>query len=125
METKTARANVDGISQYATPLLRVENMPQFHALKEAMLANLHSTERQPSTFWPTQPVTPETEDSVELWKSSICCFIVTAQNTLLSDADQFSSFKLSQRLLQKPIMGQWPTKPVFLLKSIRKQRETF
>lgn len=67
-------------------------MPQLHAPKKAVLANLRSTARQPSTFWPIQPVNKETEDSVELRKSSICCFIVTAQSTL-PDADQFSFLK--------------------------------
>lgn len=46
LETKTTRVEVGGIQRYATPLLRVKNMPQLCAPKEAVLANLRSTERR-------------------------------------------------------------------------------
>ncbi|XP_030609347.1 uncharacterized protein LOC115796997 [Archocentrus centrarchus] len=46
LETKTVRVNVDGIQRYATPLLRVKDMPQLKAPKEAVLASLRSTERR-------------------------------------------------------------------------------
>ncbi|KAK9536064.1 hypothetical protein VZT92_005878 [Zoarces viviparus] len=43
LESKTTRADVNGIQRYATPLLRVKNMPQLQACKGTVLANLHST----------------------------------------------------------------------------------
>ncbi|XP_026110661.1 uncharacterized protein LOC113084551 isoform X2 [Carassius auratus] len=46
LEAKTTRVDVDGIQRYATPLLRVKNMPLLQAPKEAVLANLRSTERR-------------------------------------------------------------------------------
>ena len=46
LETKTTHVEVGGIQRYATPLLGVKNMPQLCAPKEAVLANLRSTERR-------------------------------------------------------------------------------
>lgn len=44
LETKIARVEIEGFQLYATPLLRVKNIPQLCAQKEALLANLCSTE---------------------------------------------------------------------------------
>ncbi|KAK7879830.1 hypothetical protein WMY93_033500 [Mugilogobius chulae] len=46
LETKTTRVDIQGVQRYATPLLRVKNMPQLKAPKEAVLANLRSTEKR-------------------------------------------------------------------------------
>ncbi len=46
LEEKTVRVNVDGVQRYATPLLRVKDMPRLQAPKEAVLANLRSVERR-------------------------------------------------------------------------------
>lgn len=46
LEAKTVRVNVNGVQRYATPLLRVKDMPRLQAPKEAMLANLRSVERR-------------------------------------------------------------------------------
>lgn len=46
LETRTVRVEVDGVHRYATPLLRVNNMPRLHAPKDAVLASLRSTERR-------------------------------------------------------------------------------
>ena len=46
LEERTVRMEVDGIQRYATPLLRVKNMPKLQAPKEAVLALLRNTERR-------------------------------------------------------------------------------
>lgn len=46
LETTTTQVEVEGIQRYATPLLRMKKMPQLCAPKEAVLANLRSTERR-------------------------------------------------------------------------------
>ncbi|XP_038160417.1 uncharacterized protein LOC119796094 [Cyprinodon tularosa] len=46
LDTKTVRVEVDGVLRYATPLLRVKDMPCLRTPKEAVLANLRSTERR-------------------------------------------------------------------------------
>lgn len=46
LQEQTARVNVDGTECYATPLLRVKNMPQLHASPEAVLPQLRSIERR-------------------------------------------------------------------------------
>ncbi|XP_048865547.1 uncharacterized protein LOC125739453 isoform X1 [Brienomyrus brachyistius] len=46
LEEKTSRVDVEGVQRYATPLLRVRNMPKLNAPKEAVLAHLRSTERR-------------------------------------------------------------------------------
>lgn len=38
--------DINGIKRYATPLLRVKNMPKLQATKEAVMANLRSTENR-------------------------------------------------------------------------------
>lgn len=40
LEAKTVRVKVDGVQRYGTPLLRVKNMPQLRAPKEAVLPQL-------------------------------------------------------------------------------------
>lgn len=44
LDRKTTRVEMDGVKQYATPLLRVKNMPELKAPKEAVLSQLRSTE---------------------------------------------------------------------------------
>lgn len=44
LEAKTTRINVNGTQRYATPLLRVKDMPKLHARKQAVMPNLRSTE---------------------------------------------------------------------------------
>ncbi|KAI2647356.1 Sec-independent protein translocase protein TatB [Labeo rohita] len=46
LEAKTKRIDIDGIQRYATPLLRVKHMPKLQATKEAVMANLRSTENR-------------------------------------------------------------------------------
>ena len=46
LEERTVRMEVDGIQRYATPLLRVKNMPKLQAPKEAVIALLRNTERR-------------------------------------------------------------------------------
>ncbi|XP_039516158.1 uncharacterized protein LOC120470642, partial [Pimephales promelas] len=46
LETRTVRVEVDGVNRYATPLLRVKNMPCLRTSKDAVLASLRSTERR-------------------------------------------------------------------------------
>ncbi len=46
LERKTIRVEVDGVRRYATPLLRVKNMPELKAPKEAVLSQLRATERR-------------------------------------------------------------------------------
>lgn len=46
LEQKTVRVEVDGIQQYATPLLRVQNMPHLCAPKAAVMPHLRSLERR-------------------------------------------------------------------------------
>ncbi|KAJ8405628.1 hypothetical protein AAFF_G00316080 [Aldrovandia affinis] len=46
LDAKMVRVDVDGVQRYATPLLRVKDMPRLQASKEAVLANLHSVERR-------------------------------------------------------------------------------
>ena len=46
LEDKTTQVNVQGVQRYATPLLRLKNMPQLNAPKEAVLPNLRSTEKR-------------------------------------------------------------------------------
>lgn len=45
LKRQTVRVNVDGIERYATPLLRVQNMPLLHAPPEAVPPHLRSTEK--------------------------------------------------------------------------------
>lgn len=45
LDMKTVWVDVDGVLRYATPLLRVKDMPCLRTPKEAVLANLRSTER--------------------------------------------------------------------------------
>ncbi|KAL0151955.1 hypothetical protein M9458_052762 [Cirrhinus mrigala] len=46
LERKTIRVEVDGVRRYATPLLRVKNMPELKAPKEAVLSQLRATEKR-------------------------------------------------------------------------------
>ncbi|KAK7880057.1 hypothetical protein WMY93_033275 [Mugilogobius chulae] len=46
LEAKTTRVNVAGTSRYATPLLRVNNMPTLSVPQEATLPSLRGTERR-------------------------------------------------------------------------------
>ncbi|KAL0156947.1 hypothetical protein M9458_048193, partial [Cirrhinus mrigala] len=46
LETKTKRVEVDGVSRYATPLLRKGNAPALHAGPESVMALLRATERR-------------------------------------------------------------------------------
>lgn len=46
LEAKTRRVEVDGVLRYATPLLRVSNMPILTAPPEAVLPSLRSTEKR-------------------------------------------------------------------------------
>lgn len=46
LDEKTVRVEVDGIKRYATPLLRVKNMPQLNAPKQAVTAQLRATEKR-------------------------------------------------------------------------------
>lgn len=46
LQAKTVRVEVDGVLRYATPLLRVKNMPTLSAPPEAVLANLRHTEKR-------------------------------------------------------------------------------
>lgn len=46
LETKTKRIDTNSIKRYATPLLRVKNMPKLQATKESVMANLRSTENR-------------------------------------------------------------------------------
>lgn len=46
LKAKTARIEVDGVQRYATPLLRVKNMPQLRAPKEAVLPQLRGIEKR-------------------------------------------------------------------------------
>lgn len=46
LDAKTVRVEVDGVKRYATPLLRVKNMPQLKAPKEAVISQLRATERR-------------------------------------------------------------------------------
>lgn len=46
LEAKTVRLNIDGVNRYATPLLRVNNMPQLSAPKASVLPQLRSTEKR-------------------------------------------------------------------------------
>lgn len=45
LQTQTMRVLVDGVSRYATPLLRKKDMALLQAFKEAVLPNLRSTEK--------------------------------------------------------------------------------
>ncbi|XP_056336224.1 uncharacterized protein LOC130247068 [Danio aesculapii] len=44
LEAKTTRIDVNGTQRYATPLLRVKDMPKLQATKQAVMPNLRSTE---------------------------------------------------------------------------------
>ena len=46
LETRTTKVEVEGVNRYATPLLRVQNMPSLKAPKEAVLPQLQSTEKR-------------------------------------------------------------------------------
>ncbi|KAI7800557.1 hypothetical protein IRJ41_006145 [Triplophysa rosa] len=46
LQDRTVRVKVDGIMRYATPLLRVKNMPDLNMPKEAVLPQLRSIERK-------------------------------------------------------------------------------
>ncbi|KAJ8412825.1 hypothetical protein AAFF_G00117770 [Aldrovandia affinis] len=46
LDAKMVQVDVNGVQRYATPLLRVKDMPRLQAPKEAVLANLHSVERR-------------------------------------------------------------------------------
>lgn len=46
LDEKTVRVNVNGVMRYATPLLRVKDMPCLRAPREAVLPQLRSTERK-------------------------------------------------------------------------------
>lgn len=46
LNAKTVRVEVDGIKRYTTPLLRVKNMPQLKAPKEAVISQLRATEKR-------------------------------------------------------------------------------
>jgi len=46
LERKTVRVEIDGVNRYATPLLRVKDMPELRAPKEAVLSHLRATERR-------------------------------------------------------------------------------
>ncbi len=46
LDAKTVRVEVDGVKRYATPLLRVKNMPQLKAPKEAVISQLRATEKR-------------------------------------------------------------------------------
>lgn len=49
LHSKTVRVDVDGVLDYATPLLRTPNTPALQAPKEAVLPRLFATERRLST----------------------------------------------------------------------------
>ncbi len=57
LKSKTVRVMIDGVSRYATPLLRKKDMPILQAPKEAVLSNLRNTEKRlekdPSKRLPT------------------------------------------------------------------------
>lgn len=40
------RVDIDGVHRYATPLLRVKNMPRLYAPKEAVLPQLRGIEKR-------------------------------------------------------------------------------
>lgn len=46
LESKTVRVEVEGITRYATPLLRRKNAPYFQVSPEAVMPSLRSTERR-------------------------------------------------------------------------------
>ena len=46
LEQETTRVEVDGVQRYATPILRIKNMPHLHAPKEAVLPHLRGTEKR-------------------------------------------------------------------------------
>ncbi|XP_073718037.1 uncharacterized protein [Misgurnus anguillicaudatus] len=46
LQENTVRVNIDGVQRYATPLLRVKNMPNLYAHKEAVLPHLRGTEKR-------------------------------------------------------------------------------
>ncbi|XP_056324239.1 uncharacterized protein LOC130237344 [Danio aesculapii] len=46
LESKTVRVDVDGVSRYATPLLRKKEMPMLQAPKEAVLPQLRGLEKR-------------------------------------------------------------------------------
>ncbi|XP_067283159.1 uncharacterized protein [Pseudorasbora parva] len=46
LEAKTTRIDIKGTQRYATPLLRIKNMPKLHATKQAVMPNLRSTENR-------------------------------------------------------------------------------
>ncbi|XP_067274307.1 uncharacterized protein [Pseudorasbora parva] len=46
LQENTVRVNIDGVQRYATPLLRVKNMPRLYARKEAVLPQLRGTEKR-------------------------------------------------------------------------------
>ncbi|KAK7926211.1 hypothetical protein WMY93_008521 [Mugilogobius chulae] len=46
LQTQTVRVNVDGIERYATPLLRVKDMPLLKATPESVLPHLRGTEKR-------------------------------------------------------------------------------
>lgn len=46
LDHKTVRIEVDGVQRYATPLLRIKNMPKLHATKDAVMPQLRATEKR-------------------------------------------------------------------------------
>lgn len=46
LDAKTVRVEVEGVKRYATPLLRIKDMPQLNATKEAVMSQLRSTEKR-------------------------------------------------------------------------------
>lgn len=46
LQEQTVRVDIGGVKRYATPLLRVKNMPRLHASPEAVLPHLRGIERR-------------------------------------------------------------------------------
>ncbi|KAL0195042.1 hypothetical protein M9458_008614, partial [Cirrhinus mrigala] len=46
LQENTVRVEIDGVQRYATPLLRVKNMPRLYAPKEAVLPQLRGIEKR-------------------------------------------------------------------------------
>ncbi|XP_053710099.1 uncharacterized protein LOC128752671 [Synchiropus splendidus] len=123
LETKTARTKVDGISRYATPLLRHPNMPQLRAPTDSVMPLLRSTERrlrknpiQAKAYkvemqrlidsGTVQEVAPETIPPKECWYIPHHLVSHNGKNRLVFNCShQYLGQTLNQYLLPGPTLG--------------------
>lgn len=87
LEAKTTRIDVNVTQRYATPLLRIKDMPKLHATKQAVMPNLRSTE----TRLAKDPIKSEAYRA-EIQRLKQAGYVVEVPEQKLTEKDQESWF---------------------------------